>query len=84
MSAPAVETAACGKSASLLRFTPYSKALLILFILTLPLVNPWIRGDGVGYYAFARSLLIEHKLDFTKDWLYANQSFRLGRVKEGN
>jgi hypothetical protein len=49
-------------------------------VLTLPLINPWVRGDGVGYYAFARSLLIEHRLDFTQDWLRANASFRMGRV----
>jgi Dolichyl-phosphate-mannose-protein mannosyltransferase len=58
----------------------YAKILAILFILTLPLSNPWVRGDGVGYYAFARALLIEHQLDFRKDWLAANSSFRAGRV----
>src|SRR5208282_6396077 len=47
---------------------------------SLPLCNPWVRGDGVGYYAFARSLLIEHHLDFTKDWQRANTSFRMGRL----
>jgi hypothetical protein len=54
-----------------------------VFILSLPLVNPWVRGDGVGYYAFARSLLIEHRLDFTQDWLHANPSFRMGRIDAG-
>jgi hypothetical protein len=34
----------------------------------------------VGYYAFARSILIEHRLDFTKDWLAANPSFRMSRT----
>ena len=58
----------------------YEKILVVLFLLTLPLSNPWVRGDGVGYYAFARALLIEHRLDFTKDWLSANNSFRAGRV----
>ena len=53
---------------------------MLLFILTLPLCNPWVRGDGVGYYAFARSLLIEHRLDFSKDWLEANETFRMGRT----
>src|SRR5580658_8273341 len=53
----------------LARFTKYEKLLVFLFLLTLPLSNPWVRGDGVGYYAFARSLLIEHRLDFTKGWL---------------
>lgn len=60
--------------------TRYEKILILLFILTLPLANPWVRGDGVGYYAFARSTLIEHRLNFQKDWLHANESFRLGRL----
>jgi hypothetical protein len=62
------------------RISNYQVALILLFVLTLPLVNPWVRGDGVGYYAYARSLLIEHKLDFTQDWLRANASFRMGRL----
>jgi hypothetical protein len=61
-------------------FTKYEVLLLIIFVLTLPLSNPWVRGDGVGYYAFARSILIEHRLDFTKDWLAANTSFRMDRT----
>ncbi len=59
----------------------YPRFLLLLFLLTLPLVNPWVRGDGVGYYAYVRSLLIEHKLDFTNDWRAANESFTMGRVR---
>jgi hypothetical protein len=67
------------------RFSRYETLLALLFLLTLPLSNPWVRGDGVGYYAFARSMLIEHRLDFTKDWLAANTSFRMGRVDgQGN
>jgi hypothetical protein len=62
------------------RFTKYEALLVVLFLLTLPLSNPWVRGDGVGYYAFARSMLIEHRLDFTKDWLAANTSFRMDRT----
>lgn len=54
-------------------------ALVVLFVLTLPLINPWVRGDGVGYYAYARAPLIEHSLDFTHDYQEANQSFREGR-----
>jgi hypothetical protein len=54
--------------------------LVILFLLTLPLVNPWVRGDGVGYYAYARAPLIEHNLDFTHDYQAANQSFRDERI----
>ena len=58
----------------------FERALVILFLLTLPLVNPWIRGDGVGYYAYARAPLIEHNLDFAHDYQAANQSFREERL----
>jgi hypothetical protein len=58
------------------------RLLLLLFLLSLPLLNPWVRGDGVGYYAFVRAPLIEHSLDFTKDYQYANESFRGSRLDE--
>jgi len=56
--------------------------LLLLFLLSLPLLNPWVRGDGVGYYAFARAPLIEHRLDFLHDYQHANESFREHRLDE--
>jgi hypothetical protein len=56
--------------------------LLGLFVLSLVLINPWVRGDGVGYYAFARAALIQHNLDFTADYNAANSSFRDGRLDE--
>jgi hypothetical protein len=69
----------------LVRLSRYEKILSLVFVLTLPLVNPWVRGDGVGYYAFGRALLIEHDLNFEKDWLMANTSFREARTDpEGN
>lgn len=52
------------------------RLLLILFLISLPLINPWIRGDGVGYYSYARALLIQHNLDFTADYQHANPAFR--------
>ena len=58
----------------------YSLSLLFLFLISLPLVNPWVRGDGVGYYAYARALLIQHNLHFEADWRAANTSFSEGRV----
>jgi hypothetical protein len=58
--------------------------LLLFFLCSLPFLNPWVRGDGVGYYAFARALLIEHSLDFTKDYQHANESFRGPRLDESN
>jgi hypothetical protein len=58
----------------------YAKYLLLFFVLTLPLVNPWVRGDGVGYYAYLRAPLVQHDLHFEKDWLVANQSFVASKV----
>jgi hypothetical protein len=56
--------------------------LLALFLLSLPLLNPWVRGDGVGYYAFARAPLFAHNFDFAPDYQQANTSFREGRLDE--
>ena len=56
------------------------KLLFVLFLLTLPLANPWVRGDGVGYYAYVRSALIDHDLRFENDYFQANESFVLSRV----
>jgi hypothetical protein len=58
------------------------RLLLLLFLFSLPFLNPWVRGDGVGYYSFARAPLIEHNLDFTKDYQHANESFRGPRLDE--
>lgn len=69
-----------GKKGHVFTLTKYERILVVLFLFTLPLCNPWVRGDGVGYYAFARSMIVEHRLDFSKDWLAANTSFRLGHV----
>ncbi|MGB7284219.1 MAG: hypothetical protein WBE13_18285, partial [Candidatus Acidiferrum sp.] len=58
------------------------RLLLVLFLLSLPILNPWVRGDGVGYYAFVRAPLIQHNLDFTRDYQEANTSFRENRLDE--
>ena len=64
------------------RFSKYEKILGLVFVLSLPLSNPWVRGDGVGYYAYVRSMLIEGHLNFEKDWQHGNESFVMGRVNE--
>ena len=56
------------------------RTFLLLLAVSLPLVNPWVRGDGVGYYAFARAPLIQHNLDFTADYQHANAGFREARL----
>jgi hypothetical protein len=58
----------------------YTKVLFILLVITLPIVNPWVHGDGVGYYAYVHSLLINHNLAFENEWKAANASFIQGRV----
>jgi hypothetical protein len=60
----------------------HERWLLLLFLGSLPLLNPWIRGDGVGYYAFARAPFIEHSFDFTHDYQNGNSSFRDARLDE--
>jgi hypothetical protein len=56
------------------------RALLLLFLLSLPLVNPIVHGDGVGYYAYARAPLIQHNLRFEEDWRHANLNFSESRT----
>ena len=64
------------------RFGKSEFLLCLTFLLSLPLLNPWVRGDGVGYYALVRAPLIEHDFDFTEDYRHANESFREARVDE--
>lgn len=54
----------------------------MLFLFSLLLVNPWVRGDGVGYYAYLRAPIIEHNLNFENDYRSANPSFRGPRLDE--
>jgi len=63
-------------------FAAYGRLLFVLFLFTLPLVNPWVRGDGVGYYSYVRSALIDHDLRFENDFLAGNESFVQSRVDE--
>jgi hypothetical protein len=56
--------------------------LFLIFLFSLPLLNPWVRGDGVGYYALVRAPLIQHNFDFQRDYLEANSTFRALRADE--
>lgn len=51
------------------------RVLVVVFLLSLPLVNPIVHGDGVGYYAYARAPLIQHNFHFEDDWRRANLNF---------
>ncbi|HEV3220183.1 MAG TPA: hypothetical protein VGZ48_10460 [Candidatus Acidoferrales bacterium] len=59
----------------------YGGALVILWILSLPIVNPWVHGDGVGYYAYIHSVLINHNLVFDREWEAGNESFVMSRLQ---
>jgi hypothetical protein len=51
---------------------PERRWLFILFLLTLPLVTPYLRGDGIGYYAYIASLVIDHDLYFEDEYRHAD------------
>src|ERR1700747_1569247 len=55
----------------------YEGFLIVLFLLTVPLSNPWVRGDGVGYYAYIHALLIHRDLSFETEWRAGNTSFTM-------
>jgi hypothetical protein len=61
--------------------------LLPLFVLTLPLITPYVRGDGVGYYAWLRSPVIDGDLQFENEFrrgdpLFLENMFdQQGRIK---
>lgn len=59
----------------------YRRFLLLLFGLSLLMVNPIVHGDGVGYYAYARATLIQHNLHFEEDWQHGNLNFTQSRTR---
>lgn len=61
---------------------PFERWLSLLFLLSLALLNPWVRGDGIGYYAFVRAPLVEHSLNFEHDYINGNEGFRASRLDE--
>jgi hypothetical protein len=63
------------------RRVSFKRVLLLLFLLSLPLINPIVHGDGVGYYAYARAPLIQHSLHFEEDWRHANLNFSQSRTR---
>jgi hypothetical protein len=61
-------------------FRAFVGILFIVFLCSLPFVNPIVHGDGVGYYAYARAPLIQHNLRFEEDWRHANLYFSSTRI----
>jgi hypothetical protein len=53
----------------LLRRLSGARALVVLFVLTLPLVTPKIRGaDEIEYFSYLRSLVFDHDLEFGNEY----------------
>ncbi len=58
-----------------MKLNRYHKALLVVFLATLPFVNPLVRGDGMGYYAYVRAMLVQHNLRFENDWIHSSSPY---------
>src|SRR5690606_7901633 len=58
------------------------RLLTACFVVSLVLVNPYLRGDGNGYYAWLRSPLIDGDVDFGNEYLHADPLFRSAFVDE--
>lgn len=54
----------------------YIYYLLIIFLITIPFINPYLRGDGNGYYAYIRSIIIDRDLEFSNEYERANLKFK--------
>jgi len=46
----------------------YERGLFFLFVLSLLFLQGHVDGDGIGFYAYLRSPLIDHNLNFASDW----------------
>lgn len=46
----------------------YERALFLVFVLGLPFLRTFVAGDGIGFYAYVRSPLIDHNFRFSSDW----------------
>lgn len=70
------------------------KKIIILALLLIPVAAVWllhqqltgftIYNDGIGYYIYARSLVIDKDVNFTNEWQYYNTSYsRFSNVPRG-
>lgn len=50
--------------------------LTAIFFMTAAFINPYIRGDGNGYYAYIRSLVIDGDLHFENEFRRGDPAFR--------
>ena len=50
--------------------------LCLLFLVSIPAITPYLRGDGNGYYAWVRSAVIDGDLHFENEYRRADPAFR--------
>ncbi len=50
--------------------------LIIIFLLTVPATTPFLRGDGVGYYAWLASPVIDGDLRFENEYRQGDSTFQ--------
>ncbi len=65
------------------KFTRAEWVLIALFLVTLPFVQLQVREDGIAYYGVARSLVIDHNLQFKGDWTSRNAPTIMGKDQFG-
>ena len=58
------------------RWSRHEIALIGLFVVSLPLITPYIRGDGVKYYAWLRSAVIDADLHFLNEYRHGDPIFK--------
>jgi len=58
------------------RFNRSQRMMVVVFILSLPFINPYLRGDGNGYYAYVRSAVIDGDLQFENEFRRADPAFQ--------
>jgi hypothetical protein len=56
--------------------SPQVRWLLLIYILTLPLLQPWVNSDGIAYYSQLRSIIIDHNLQFENEFRHYQEQFR--------
>lgn len=54
----------------------HSAVLWLLMLATVPMLNAHIRSDGNEYYAYVRSLVIDHDLRFDNEYARGEATFR--------
>jgi hypothetical protein len=69
-------------SRSRVPFTRREVWLTLAFVLTLPLLNARIRGDGNGYYAYLRSAMIDGDLQFENEYRHGDVLFKTWAFQE--